>query len=68
QIRTISFRIINLSTILGPRWDAIVAENHLPPKKLLYNVSTRWNSTYDMINVALQYKQAIHDITGEDEL
>ncbi|KAF8871806.1 hypothetical protein CPB85DRAFT_1238323, partial [Mucidula mucida] len=59
QVRTISFKIINSSTILLPRWKAIVAELQLDAKILPRDVSTRWNSTYDMLMIARKYKKAI---------
>ena len=31
---------------------------------MLRDVSTRWNSTYDMLNFALQYRAAIDDVTS----
>ena len=32
------------------------------------DVKTRWNSTYDMLKVTLQYRLAIDDITGNKTL
>lgn len=32
------------------------------------DVATRWNSTYDMLAFALEYRQAIDDITGDRSL
>ncbi|KAF9015872.1 hypothetical protein BDZ89DRAFT_904591, partial [Hymenopellis radicata] len=58
-IRTIFFKIINSTTILLPRWKKLVEEHRLPPKVLPRDVSTRWNSTYDMLMTAIQYKRVI---------
>jgi hypothetical protein len=33
-------------------------------KKMPRDVRTRWNSTYDMLQFALQYRTAIDDIAG----
>lgn len=68
QIRTIANKIVNSSTILLPRWKQLVAELGLPPKVLPRDVSTRWNSTYDMLVMAIQYKRTVRDITSEDTL
>jgi hypothetical protein len=32
------------------------------------DVTTRWNSTFDMLDFALQYRKAIDSISGEREL
>lgn len=32
------------------------------------DVTTRWNSTYDMLVFALEYRKAIDDIAGSREL
>ena len=32
------------------------------------DVSTRWNSTYDMLDFALQYRVAIDSITGDRDM
>ena len=33
-----------------------------------HNVKTWWNSTYDMLNVAVEYRQVIDDITANKSL
>ncbi|SJL03663.1 uncharacterized protein ARMOST_16509 [Armillaria ostoyae] len=67
KLRKLSFKIINSSTILLPAWNAILDELKFKPKKLPRDVATRWNSTYDMLEVAVEYKRAIKQITSDDE-
>ncbi|KAJ7082162.1 hypothetical protein C8R43DRAFT_965514 [Mycena crocata] len=63
KVRTIATKILDSPTKLRPRWDKIVKSNCLPPRVLPRDVKTRWNSTYDMINIALAYRRAVHEIT-----
>ncbi len=65
QIRTIAYKILHSSTILLPAWYDIVEKHELPCRVLPRDVRTRWNSTFHMLEVALQYKDAIEDITSE---
>lgn len=37
----------------------------LPECKMPRDVTTRWNSTYDMLDFAVNHRSAINDITGD---
>ncbi|SJL18439.1 uncharacterized protein ARMOST_22028 [Armillaria ostoyae] len=65
-IRKLSYKIIHSSTILLPEWRKIIDELKLAQKMLLRDVSTRWNSTFDMLDAAIAYKSAIKEITGDE--
>ncbi|KAI0691923.1 hypothetical protein C8T65DRAFT_539500, partial [Cerioporus squamosus] len=64
KIRTLAYKIINSSTILLPAWNKIVEDLELPPRVLPRDVRTRWNLTYQMLDVALKYRLAVNGITG----
>ena len=40
----------------------------LPAHLIPRDVKTRWNSTYDMMKIALKYRSAIDDITANKSL
>lgn len=51
--------MINSPTSLLPAWEAAVKEAHLDPRRMPRDVATRWNSTFDMLDFALRYREAI---------
>jgi hypothetical protein len=51
-----------------PRWHAILKELKLAERIMPRDVSTRWNSTYDMLKFALDYRIALDIITGERDM
>ncbi|RDX39997.1 hypothetical protein OH76DRAFT_1317369, partial [Lentinus brumalis] len=63
KVRKLSFKIVNSSTILLPAWRDICKSLKLPEKLIPRDVKTRWNSTFDMAIVTVQYKDAVKRIT-----
>ncbi|KIM40436.1 hypothetical protein M413DRAFT_54247, partial [Hebeloma cylindrosporum] len=60
--------IKNSSTIILPRWLAKLQELGLHVRTMPRDVSTRWNSTFDMVNFAIDYRTAIDAITSNRDL
>jgi hypothetical protein len=65
QLRKIAFTIKNSSTIILPRWYEVLEELELDARMMPRDVSTRWNSTFDMLKFAIKYRLAIDTITAE---
>lgn len=45
-----------------PAWHAILEQKGLSKRLIPRDVKTRWNSTYDMLNVAVQYRAAVDTV------
>ncbi|KIL55578.1 hypothetical protein M378DRAFT_51177, partial [Amanita muscaria Koide BX008] len=68
KVRKLAYKIVNSSTILLPAWTSTLQELDMEVKRLPRDVSTRWNSTFDMLNVALTYRAGIDSITDKVRL
>jgi hypothetical protein len=68
QIRKLAFKIIHSTTIILPAWHQVLEELKLASRLLPRDVSTRWNSTFDMLNLALEYRAAVDKITANRKL
>lgn len=64
QIRKLAFAIKNSSTIILPQWFRVLEELALDERVMPRDVQTRWNTTYDMVDFAYTYKDAIMNITA----
>jgi hypothetical protein len=72
KVRKIAFKIIHSTTILLPEWCRIVADlalkyPELTERLIPRDVATRWNSTYNMLEVTLKYQKAIDIMTSARE-
>jgi hypothetical protein len=73
QLRKLAYAIKNSTTIILPRWNEIIEEcaaasttkKKLVVRKMPRDVTTRWNSTYDMLKFASAYREPINKITGD---
>jgi hypothetical protein len=54
------FALKNLTTILLPAWYKTISAHSLPPCMMPQDMSTRWNSMFDMLDFALQYRAPIN--------
>jgi hypothetical protein len=59
-----AFVLKNSTTILLPQWYNTLAGHRLPHRMMPRDVSTRWNSTFDMLDFALRYHPAIDTMTA----
>ena len=73
QLCKLAYAIKNSTTIVLPQWREIVKElgksnpkicNHMMP----WDVWTQWNSTFNMLQFAYTYHNAIDKLTGEHAL
>ena len=69
------YAIKNSTTILLPCWFELLEElandadvDPLAIRMMPHDVITRWNSTYDMLVFALEYRHAIDEISGDREM
>ena len=59
QARKISFKIINSTTLLLPRWREEVSNTEFKDRVLPRDVATRWDSTYDMLASFVEMKDPV---------
>ncbi|PBK66584.1 hypothetical protein ARMSODRAFT_849023, partial [Armillaria solidipes] len=63
KIWKLCFKIIHSSTLLLPCWKVLLKSEEMPEKILPRDVLTRWNSTYDMLEMVLHYQVAVKKFT-----
>ena len=65
QLHKLLFALVNSTTILLPVWKVCLVELDCAVRIMPRDVQTRWNSTYDMLQFAVRYKDAIKMITSD---
>lgn len=68
QIRKFASKVVNSTTILLPAYKKRVADLKMPEQLIPRDVSTRWNSTYDMLTVALEYQKVVDSMCADRDL
>jgi hypothetical protein len=68
QLRGISLAIKNSSTIVLPQWYEVLKTLALSPRMMPRDVSTRWNSTYDMVEFTTEYRAALDIMTADCDM
>ncbi|KAF8265274.1 hypothetical protein EI94DRAFT_1437269, partial [Lactarius quietus] len=58
-----AFTLKNSMMLLLPKWYDMLATHHLPHHMMPHDVSTRWNSTFDMLKFAIEYHPTIDTMT-----
>ncbi|KAG1875857.1 hypothetical protein C8R48DRAFT_745558 [Suillus tomentosus] len=51
-----------------PAWKAVLADLKLPVRIMPRDVSTCWNSTYDMLSFAFEYRKGLDAMTDQRRL
>ena len=60
----LAFNLKNSPTILLPAWYKTLAVHRLSPHMMPCDISTCWNSTFDMLEFTIQYRSAIDAMTA----
>jgi len=68
QLRKSAFAIKNSTTIILPKWFLVLADLELDSRMMPRDVWTRWNSTFNMLNFAVEYREALNTITGDRDM
>lgn len=62
------FAIKDSTTIILPQWFTTLEDCGLGERMMPRDVITRWNSTYDMLEFACDYREALDSITGNQKM
>lgn len=68
QLRKSAFAIKNSSTIILPKWFLVLGDLNLDSRMMPRDVRTRWNSTFDMLHFAVEYREALDAMTGDRDM
>jgi len=67
-LRKVAFAIKNLTTILLPAWFSILQELDATEWMLPRDVTTQWNSMFNMLDFAVEHIMAINTITADRDM
>ena len=68
QLHKLAYKIVNSSTVALPAWKEALKELRMTVTLMPRDVATRWNSTLDLLEYALEHHKAIMLVTQRREL
>ncbi|KAG1782522.1 hypothetical protein EV702DRAFT_950460, partial [Suillus placidus] len=68
KLHKLAFKIVHSTTLLLPAWKDATEELGLGSRIMPHDVSTHWNSTFDMLEFAINYRKAIDAMTDKHKL
>ena len=68
KICKLAFKIIYSSTVLLPTWDTACQEAGLAVRRILQDIATHWNSSFDMVDFVVVYRAPVNSITDKQSL
>ncbi|KAG1887418.1 uncharacterized protein F5891DRAFT_967254, partial [Suillus fuscotomentosus] len=67
-LRRLAYKVIHSTTIVLPVWHKILEDLQVPITLMPCNVSTCWNSTFDMLDYAIEHQEAVDIVTQRRDL
>ncbi|KAG0706868.1 hypothetical protein DFH29DRAFT_758840, partial [Suillus ampliporus] len=64
----VAFKLIHSTTILLPAWHEALHSLKMSIMLMPRNVAMRWNSTFDMLNYAVEHRKAVDIVTQHWDL
>ncbi|KAG1839727.1 hypothetical protein DFJ58DRAFT_733175 [Suillus subalutaceus] len=68
MVHKLAYKIIHSTNIVLPAWHGIQRDLSEPQTLMPRDVATWWNSTFDMLNYALEHREAVDAITQRRDL
>ncbi|KAG2029110.1 hypothetical protein BDR03DRAFT_881799, partial [Suillus americanus] len=68
KLHTLTFKIVHSTTLLLPAWKDTTKELGLGSRIMSHDMSTHWNSMFDMLEFAINYCKAIDAMTNKCKL
>ncbi|KAL1749583.1 hypothetical protein FB107DRAFT_225241, partial [Schizophyllum commune] len=67
KLRKLAYKVIHSTTKLLPAWSKCLRNHGLPETYIPRDVSTRWNSTYDMLEYVVEHAKPLKAYLGDED-
>ncbi|KAG1791478.1 hypothetical protein EV424DRAFT_1265938, partial [Suillus variegatus] len=68
KVPKLAYKTIHSTTIILPAWHAILKDLSEPQTLMPRDVATWWNSTFDMLDYALEHREAVDTVMQWQDL